>query len=145
MGVGAWIRGLPAGVVQAIKGAFDYPSSVNLTIPGTATSFAVQFPLPRDFNVITTATGTFVGLPAGVDQTVSSITDSSGVVRTQVGVIEIGDTITVVNTTASALSVSGFTSAGNIQASASPYSQAAKTIADYRYIGLGAWMVNKSA
>ena len=145
MPVGQWLRGIPEGLGQAIKGAFDYPSSVGLVIPASASGFATQFPLPRDFNVIITATGTFVGLPAGADQVTQTYTDANGTTRQLTGVVEIGDTITVVNTTASALSVSGFTSAGNIQASASPYSQAAKTIADYRYIGAGAWMVNKSA
>ena len=145
MTVAQWMRGIPEGLGQAIKGAFDYPNSVGLVIPASASGFATQFPLPRDFNVIVTATGTYVGLPAGADQVTSSYTDPNGTTRNNYGVVEIGDTITVVNTTASALNVSGYTSAGNIQASASPYSQAAKTIADYRYIGSGAWMVNKSA
>jgi hypothetical protein len=145
MTVAQWMRGIPVNLAQAIKGAYDYPSSVSLTVPGTATSFAVQFPLPRDFNVITTTTGTFVGLPAGVDQVTSSITDANGTTRNQYGVIEIGDTITIVNLGASNLSVSGFTSAGNIQGAGSPYSLGHPLSANFMYVGAGAWVVNKSA
>ena len=145
MAVGQWIRGLPDSVKAAIKGAFDWQSSIAITIPGTATGFSTALALPRDFNVIATATGTYINLPAGNDQVVSSYTDANGTTRNLYGVIEPGDTITVVNTTGSSLNVSGYTSAGTVQASASPYSQATKTMADYRYIGSGNWMVNKSA
>jgi len=145
MAVGQWIRGLPDSVKAAIKGAFDWQSSIAITIPGTATGFSTALALPRDFNVIATATGTYINLPAGTDQVVSSYTDANGTTRNLYGEIDPGDTITVVNTTGSTLSVSGYTSAGTIQGASSPYSQATKLMADYRYIGSGNWMVNKSA
>lgn len=146
MTVAAWIRGLPVGVVAAIKGAFDPNSSTALTATGSTLGTALA--LPRDFNVFTTvAASTGAALPAGDDIVVSAYTDANGTTRNLYGVIEIGDTITVINRGANAITIYPYSSTGTVQGGGAGvgYSQAVNTIADYRYVGSGNWNVNKSA
>ena len=146
MTVAQWIRGLPVGVCQAIKGAFDYPSSVALTATGA--SLATGLALPRDFNVFTTvAASTGCVLPAAVDQVVQTYTDANGTTRTITGVVEIGDTISVVNRGANSLSVYPFVSTGTIQGGGAGAAFAVGTnkVADFRYVGGGNWVASLSA
>lgn len=138
MTVAAWIRGLPVGVVQAIKGAFDYNSSVNLT--GLGNSQGTALALPRDFNIFSTvAASTGAILPWGDDQQPVA---ASG----QYGVIELGDTITVVNQGANALLVYPQLG-GKVQgASANAgFSVASNKMAAFQYVGSGNWVANLSA
>lgn len=149
MTVAAWIRGIPVGVVQAIKGAFDYPNSIGLTGAGTS-SQANALPLPRDFNVFTSVSASTNGglLPWGADQTVSSQNVAPpGTVQTSNGIIEIGDQITVVNNTASVALLIYPQTGGKIQGAAANagFSVGANKTAFFFYIGSGNWVVNLSA
>jgi hypothetical protein len=147
MSVAQWIRGLPAGVVQAIKGAFDYPNSVSLTALGTTLAGALL--LPRDFNVVTgVSANTGVRLQAGVDVVVSTSVDPNGTTRNQYGVIEIGDSIIVVNKQATqALLVYPNTATGTVQGAGAGagFSVAANKQATFYYCGLDVWSANLSA
>ena len=93
------------------------------------------------------AASTGAKLPAGDDIAVSTYVDANGNTLSLYGVIEIGDTITVVNRGANAITVYPYSATGTVQGAGAGvgYSQAANTIADYRYTGSGTWMVNKSA
>lgn len=147
MSVAQWIRGLPVGVVQAIKGAFDYPSSVSLIALGSTLAGALL--LPRDFNVVTgVSASTGVRLPAGVDVVVSSSTDANGTTRNQYGIIEIGDSIIVVNKQATqALLTYPNTATGTVQGAGAGagFSIAANKQATFYYCGADTWSVNLSA
>jgi hypothetical protein len=146
MGVAAFIRGLPVGVVQAIKGAFDWQNSVGLTAAGTTQATALL--LPRDFNVFTTvAAGSGCILPYGEDQTVSSQSVApAGTTVASVGTLEVGDTITVVNRGANALLVYP-QGTGTIQggSAGAGFSIAVNKLADIRYVGSGNFVANLSA
>ena len=140
MTVAQWIRGLPVGVVQAIKGAYDYPSSVGLTALGNSQGTALS--LPRDFNVFTTVGASTGGiLPWGADQT-----PTGGVSGVDRGLVEIGDSITVVNRGSNALSIYP-QSGGNVQngGANTAFSVAANKVAQFFYVGGGNFNVNLSA
>jgi hypothetical protein len=140
MTVAAWIRGLPVGVVQAIKGAFDYPSSQALVATGN--SQATALPLPRDFNVFNTVSAsTGAILPWGADQ------QPTGSAAGQTGLVEIGDTITVVNNQAAQALLVYPQLAGTVQGAGANagFSIAANKQAVFSYIGLGKWVANLSA
>jgi hypothetical protein len=147
MPVAQWIRGLPVGVVQAIKGAFDYPSSIGLVALGTTLANALA--LPRDFNVFATvAASTGARLPAGVDVVESTYVDPNGTTRNNYGIVEIGDCIRVVTKgVANPLLVYPQTAAGTVQAGGAGvgFSVAANKMAEFYYLGSDNWCANLSA
>lgn len=140
MTVARWIRGLPVGVVQAIVGAFDIGSSAALTAGGTTQANSPQ--LPRDCNVVTTcAGGAGFTLPYGVDQQPVAASN-------QFGVVELGDTIKVINhATGNPCLVWPATATGTIQGGGggASFSVANNKEATFTYIGSGNWTANLSA
>lgn len=140
MPVAAFLRGIPAGLAQAIKGAFDYPSSQALTSLGNSQATALL--LPRDFNVFNTVSAsTGAILPWGVDQTPTNAGAGFD------GVIEIGDTITVVNNNAAQALLVYPQLGGKVQGAGANagFSVAANKQALFSYIGAGNWVANLSA
>nr|WP_294525774.1 hypothetical protein [uncultured Rhodopila sp.] len=128
MTVQANMAGLPEFTRQAITGL----PSLSLTALGNSQTTGLA--LATDFNVFTTvASSTGCQLPWGIDGATS-------------GPVQIGDSITVVNHGANALSVypqsGGKIANGSANAA---FSVSATKLADFTYIGGGNWAAAVSA